>query len=1250
MIYVDINTHSGGPDMDSRDTLLLACGTSENRKALRSIFKDSFNLLEANNIQQTKLFLEQNHACIAAILLDISISSEICAASPKDICKAAAQREIPVVIITDDPSAMARVTLFEQGATDVYSLGFDPYILQHRVHNIVDLYRHKWHLEKLVNEQAEILQHSNDIMVDTLSSIIEHRSAESGQHNLRIRRFTQILLEEIFKTCPEYGLTEESIHLISSAAVLHDIGKISIPDSILNKPSKLTRAECEIMKTHSVTGCSILESLQDVVNPDYYRYAHNICHYHHERWDGKGYPEGLAGDAIPICAQVVGLVDSYDALTTKRVYKDTFSFEQAVNMILNGECGAFSPKLLECFKQVSERFEELARFYADGNSPRTENFDVTLPPPSLQDNPNSLHSMQTKFLSMLHYTNATVIEIDLDQGLYHLVYNPDPNLTLLAPSVTYQEVKETVLQHILIPEDHEKFLTMTSVDIPRFLQNGQLQQKYLFHIRNRHTDQREPYDVTLLRLDRHDSERRHLLIVCEKQLQEETFSESIPAAQNSLIEPCTLLNDSLLTLKQGYGSISALTGYSPAELTSTFNNHLAELVVPQDQSMIRQKFDEQLTYGSDVQLTYRLQHKSGHVIWVLHKGRLSYTPDGQSCLQSVLLDITRAKNAQTVYNMTLEQYQLILSQTGNIIFEWDLSTDTIMFSNTWEEIFGYTPIRKDVYTSILMRSHLHPDDIPLFFDWVTSLEHGATPLLEIRIANSEGRYLWCRFRATASFDPDGNAARILGTIVNITAEKEAAYALQQKAQSDSLTKLINKETARSMTEEYLNSSGEVRCALLIIDLDNFKQVNDQFGHLFGDAILVHAAREIKKLFRSQDMVARIGGDEFMVLMKGTNDTNLIKNRCEQLISLFEEITNTQLNNCILGCSIGISLCPANGVTYQDLFQRADQALYQAKNFGKNQYIFYDGSDPAYHTPRQAATALNARIDSEEHPNLSADNIVQYSFQRLYGSGDTESAINSILELIGQQMNVSRVYVFENTPDNKYCNNTYEWCNVGIPPEKDNLQNVSYETDIPEYEKNFDENGIFYCPDVSELPLNLREILEPQGIISLLHCAIRDNGVFRGYVGFDECSTKRLWTKEQIQALTFFSELLGVFLLKQQAQKAMSLKLDNLNTILDNQNNWIYVIDPDTHQIQFLNAKLKATSAHTEEGHICYKALRGLTAPCPGCPAQNIREKKNAEQIIRNPNDGIDALCEATLIRWDGKDACLMSCQEIKSME
>ncbi|MBP3700425.1 MAG: HD domain-containing protein, partial [Lachnospiraceae bacterium] len=412
--------------MDARDTLLLACETSGSREALRSLFEDSFNLLEADNSHQARLFMEQNYNCIAAVILDITVPSKINRGTLHGIEKISLSEDIPIVVISKDNDSDAIVTIFERGATDVYPPDCDPYVLQHRVHNIVELYRHKWHLQELVEEQSAILRHSNDAMVDALSSIIEYRSVESGQHILRIRRFTQILLEEISRSCPEYKLTDATIRIISSASALHDVGKISIPDSILNKPGNLTEEEWEVMKSHSITGCRILESLSDVGNQEYLRYAHNIAHYHHERWDGSGYPEGLAGDTIPICAQVVGLADAYDALTSKRVYKDAYSFERALNMILNGDCGAFSPKVLECFKQVSGKFEQLAQSYADGCSPKADNFDVTLPGPVQQADQNTLQAVQAKYQSMLHYANATVAEVDLDQGLFHLVYNPDP--------------------------------------------------------------------------------------------------------------------------------------------------------------------------------------------------------------------------------------------------------------------------------------------------------------------------------------------------------------------------------------------------------------------------------------------------------------------------------------------------------------------------------------------------------------------------------------------------------------------------------------------------------------------------------------------------------------------------------------------------------------------------------------------------------------------------------------------------------
>lgn len=287
-----------------------------------------------------------------------------------------------------------------------------------------------------------------------------------------------------------------------------------------------------------------------------------------------------------------------------------------------------------------------------------------------------------------------------------------------------------------------------------------------------------------------------------------------------------------------------------------------------------------------------------------------------------------------------------------------------------------------------------------------------------------------------------------------------------------------------------------------------------------------------------------GGDEFMVLMKGISDRNLIENRCSQLISICRQLFHPQLQNCPLGCSIGIALSPEHGTTYNDLFKRADQALYWAKNNGKNTFCFFDASDAAFYSKKLDTTAISAPIDSDEKPGLSEPNIVQHTFQRLYNSNDIEATINDILALVGEQTNVSRVYIFENGDDNKTCSNTFEWCNTGITPEIDRLQGISYETDIPEYENNFDEHGVFYCPDITTLPQSTYEILESQGIKALLQCTIFDNGVFRGYMGFDDCNTNRYWTKEQISTLTFFAEMLTVFLMKKRVQDAYQKLIEN----------------------------------------------------------------------------------------------------------
>ena len=240
---------------------------------------------------------------------------------------------------------------------------FYPHIVKRRSNNIIELYENKRDMEQRLKEQEEELiakdkkiRENNEFMIETLSSVVEARSAETGEHTRRIKYFTRIMLKYLMKYFPKYGITQDQIDEISRASALHDIGKIGIADAILLKPGRLTPEEFEIMKTHTTIGCDILEKSYKDKSSDFYTYAYNICRHHHERWDGKGYPDKLVGDEIPIYTQVVAIADVYDALVSPRVYKSAYANSIAYEMIMNGECGQFSPDVLECFGLAKEDF------------------------------------------------------------------------------------------------------------------------------------------------------------------------------------------------------------------------------------------------------------------------------------------------------------------------------------------------------------------------------------------------------------------------------------------------------------------------------------------------------------------------------------------------------------------------------------------------------------------------------------------------------------------------------------------------------------------------------------------------------------------------------------------------------------------------------------------------------------------------------------------------------------------------------
>lgn len=314
--------------MNERDTILIVDDMEVNRAILCGLFEDEYKILEAENGLQAMELLETAQDSIAVMLLDIVMPEMDGYQVLRGMMERKFLSSVPVVVITSEASAESELHAFDFGASDIVTKPFEPHLVLRRVKNIIELYRHKLFLEDMVEEQAARLRDSNDVLTDALSSIIEYRSLESGRHIRRIRMFTKILMQRVCDTYPEYRLDAAQIDAIARASAMHDIGKIAIPDAILNKPGKLTAAEYEVMKSHTTYGCEMLANLERMNDRQYLEFAYQICRYHHERWDGRGYPDGLSGDAIPLCAQVVGIADCYDALTTDRVYKAAFSHEK----------------------------------------------------------------------------------------------------------------------------------------------------------------------------------------------------------------------------------------------------------------------------------------------------------------------------------------------------------------------------------------------------------------------------------------------------------------------------------------------------------------------------------------------------------------------------------------------------------------------------------------------------------------------------------------------------------------------------------------------------------------------------------------------------------------------------------------------------------------------------------------------------------------------------------------------------------
>lgn len=338
-----------------------------NRVILQNFLNEDYEIILAEDGLEALDVLDHDYTNIGCILLDLLMPNLDGYGVLEGMAKRSLIGKVPVIIITGERDIDTEQKCFDLGASDFITKPFNAMIVKRRVNNQVRLSNYQKDLQHQVEvkteelrKQAEKLKETNVKIIDILGNVVESRNLESGEHVKRVRGFARILGMQLMKDFPEYGLTKSRVEMIAQASALHDVGKIAISDAVLLKPGRLTDEEFEIMKTHTTKGCDILDNIHGIWTDDYKKTSYEICRHHHERFDGRGYPDKLAGEDIPLSAQIVSVGDVYDALVSERCYKKPFSKEEAYDMITNNKCGVFNPKLMTAFANCREEFEALA--------------------------------------------------------------------------------------------------------------------------------------------------------------------------------------------------------------------------------------------------------------------------------------------------------------------------------------------------------------------------------------------------------------------------------------------------------------------------------------------------------------------------------------------------------------------------------------------------------------------------------------------------------------------------------------------------------------------------------------------------------------------------------------------------------------------------------------------------------------------------------------------------------------------------
>ena len=786
--------------MKTKTKIMIVDDAEMNREILMAILGDEYEYVQAENGRQAIHILQQDMN-IDLMLLDINMP-EMNGFQVLDRMNTFHWiNDIPVIMISSEEKKDVIERAYILGAEDYIRRPFDAFIVRRRVQNILNLYANQKRLMQMVADQIYEKEENNNLLIGILSHVVEFRNSESGEHILHIRTATELLLRRLVQKTDEYHLSESDIVMITTASALHDIGKISIPESILNKPGKLTREEFSIIKTHTTIGADIINQMTTKMEKPLLRIAGEICRWHHERWDGHGYPDGLIGEQIPIAAQVVALADVYDALTSKRCYKEAYNHETALDMILAGECGAFNPLLLKCLQEIAPRLRMDAQYDARDYACRNEAGRLATEIMNKTEIPSSdrsqhmLESMQERMNFFASLKGGIQFDYDSVSRLVNVTNWDEP------PQYRYT-VKNVA--------DINCFSGLSQRDFHRL---------------------KDALDATT-------PEHRE-------------FSMSIMMPKGNEYEWCDLRVHSLWS------------DLSPEHYIGAVGQLVRPQEMPADIPILDGLADSDTADGMAVKATVDQLRKIFDIVRLVD-------PTANAVLELDHNGILRKT----------DQHCAAFWETGgnctNCISTRALAQKTMLNKLEFTRTDMYYVVSK--YLCI----------------------NGTPCVMEMLSKMNEGRWI------------DANGTRFL---------LDKSRGESRKLFQDPLTATYS----RRYFETYLTHMEGMEC-VEIIDVNQFKQVNDTYGHPAGDVVLRDIAAAIQSCIRSSDILVRYGGDEFLLLFPKMSENDMAEKN-KRIKEAVANIVYTEYPTLHLSVSIG-GVCGVHPI--MEAIRQADKQMYENK--------------------------------------------------------------------------------------------------------------------------------------------------------------------------------------------------------------------------------------------------------------------------------------------------------------------------------